>query len=202
MKLIVGLGNPGPKYLLTRHNMGFMVVDALAARFRVNLSDKAHRAICGTGRMAGVDVLLAKPQTFMNLSGESVSALMKAERIGPEDIVIIHDDLDIPFGSLKIARSGGDGGNNGVASVIEHTGTTQFVRLRVGIGRPPAGMEGADYVLSEFGPDEREYAADVINYAADALIMTVRSGAARAMNLFNKKPATRSGEEGGAGGAT
>jgi len=202
LMLIAGLGNPGPKYLLTRHNLGFMVVDALAARFRIDLSAKAHRAYAGRGRMAGVDVMLVKPQTFMNLSGESVAAIMKAEGAGPGELVVIHDDLDLTLGTIKISKSGGDGGHNGVASVVKETGTGRFVRLRVGVDRPPAGMDPADYVLSPFSEDETGYAAGVINYAADALIVIVRNGPDRAMNMFNRKPAPRAGGDEGAAGRT
>lgn len=193
MKLIAGLGNPGPKYLLTRHNLGFMVVDAVAARFRVAMTGKAHHAHTGHGRIAGVEAVLAKPQTFMNLSGQPVVSLMKAEGAGPADLIIVHDDLDLPLGRLKIARSGGDGGHNGVASVIAELGTGEFVRLRVGVGRPTGRMDPAEYVLSPFLPEEEGYVADVINYATDALIVIVRNGDARAMNMFNRKPAPRTG---------
>jgi len=165
-----------------------MVIDAAAARFRVDVSGKAHRALTGRGRMAGVDVQLAKPQTFMNRSGESVGPLMRDAGIGPGDVVVVHDDLDLPLGMLKVSVSGGDGGHNGVASVIETIGTGSFIRLRVGIGRPPERIDPVDYVLSAFPADEAQQVEKVIPAAVEALASIVREGPARAMNRFNKRP--------------
>jgi len=165
-----------------------MVIDAAAAKFRVDVAVKAHRALTGRGRMAGVDVLLAKPQTFMNRSGESVGPLMRDAGLEPGDVVIVHDDLDLPLGMLKVSVSGGDGGHNGVASVIEALGTGSFVRLRVGIGRPPERVDPVDFVLSPFLVDEAQLVEKVVSAAAEALAAIVREGPAKAMNRFNKRP--------------
>jgi len=198
LKVIAGLGNPGPKYELTRHNLGFLVADAASTKFRISMDGKAHRAEVGKGRIAGVEVILAKPQTFMNLSGESVGPLMRQAGCTPDDVIIVHDDLDIEFGRLKVSVSGGDGGNNGVASVIENLGTGSFTRLRVGIGRPPEGMDAVEYVLSPFGLDEEGLLGKVVETAVEALASIVREGPARAMNRFNKRVVTADdGEPGG-----
>jgi peptidyl-tRNA hydrolase, PTH1 family len=190
LKLIAGLGNPGPKYDATRHNLGFMVIDAAAARFRLDMGGKAHRAQVGRGRIAGVEVLLAKPQTFMNLSGDSVGPLMRDDGLGPADVVVVHDDLDLPLGVLKVSVSGGDGGHNGVASVIEALGTGSFVRLRVGIGRPPDGVDPVEFVLSGFSAEEAGNVEKVISAAVEAVASIVREGPSKAMNRFNKRPVT------------
>lgn len=190
MKLIAGLGNPGPKYEHTRHNLGFMVIDAAAGKFRVVVDERAHRAMVGRGRIAGVEVLLAKPQTFMNLSGESVGPLVREVGLSAADAVIVHDDLDLDLGRIKISVSGGDGGHNGVASVIAALGTGSFVRLRVGIGRPPDGVDPVEYVLSPFGLEEAGLVKKVVDTAVQAIASIVREGPPRAMNRFNKRPVT------------
>ncbi len=203
MKVIAGLGNPGPKYERTRHNLGFMVLDAAACRFRLAMDKRAHRAVVGRGRIAGVEVLLAKPQTFMNLSGEAVEPLMRDAGSSAGEVVIVHDDLDIELGRMKISVSGGDGGHNGVASVIAELGTGSFVRLRVGIGRPPEGVDPVEYVLSPFGPHEAGLVEKVVETAVEALASIVREGPSRAMNRFNKRvvvlesPGERAGDEEG-----
>jgi len=194
LKVIAGLGNPGPKYELTRHNLGFMVIDAAASKFRVGMDGKAHHAVVGNGRVAGVEVMLAKPQTFMNLSGGSVGPLMRQAGCATEDVIVVHDDLDIELGRLKVSKSGGDGGHNGVASVIEALGTGSFTRLRVGIGRPPAGIDPVEYVLTPFGQEDEKLLAAVISTAVEALASIVREGPARAMNRFNKRAVKADGD--------
>jgi len=203
LKVIAGLGNPGPKYERSRHNLGFMVIDAAACRFRLAMDKRAHRAVVGRGRIAGVEVMLAKPQTFMNLSGEAVEPLMRDVGSSAGDVVVIHDDLDIELGRMKISVSGGDGGHNGVASVIAELGTGSFVRLRVGIGRPHEGVDPVEYVLSPFGAHEAGLVEKVVETAVEALASIVREGPSRAMNRFNKRavvlesPGERAGDEKG-----
>lgn len=198
MKIIVGLGNPGPKYAGTRHNMGFAVVDALSRKCRVKVAAPAWGALAGQGRAAGDEVFLAKPQTYMNRSGESVAAILRGTGEGPSELVVVHDDLDLPLGRIKIKGNGGDGGHNGVASVIAELGTDEFLRVRVGIGRPPdgpadaaGGAKGAkgdavDYVLSPFDDAEQEAVAGAVERAVEALLVIVRQGPVKAMNLFNR----------------
>lgn len=186
MRIIVGLGNPGAKYDGTRHNIGFAVVDALAAKCRAKVSKRACKALVGTCRAAGEEVRLAKPQTFMNLSGESVAGLLREAKAGLSDLVVIHDDLDLPLGRIRIRKSGGDGGHNGVSSVMAELGTGAFVRVKVGIGRPPEGVDPAEYVLTVFGRDEIEAAREAAGRAVDAVFSIIVEGPDKAMNRFNK----------------
>ena len=186
MKIIVGLGNPGPKYAGTRHNLGFHVVDVLAAKCRVKVTAPAHGALVGHGRAAGEEVIFVKPQTYMNRSGEAVSAIMRSAKEGPSELIVIHDDLDIEPGRVKIKKSGGDGGHNGIGSIMAELGTGDFVRVRVGIGRPPAGGDAVEHVLTFFREDEQEAVAKAMDKAVEAVMVIVRSGPDRAMNLFNR----------------
>jgi len=186
LKIVAGLGNPGEKYAGTRHNLGFSVVDALSEKFRASAWEKVHRALVARCRAAGIELCLVKPQTFMNLSGEPLSAIMKDMKASPADLVVVHDDLDLPLGSIKIRKSGGDGGHNGVRSVTELLGTGGFVRVKVGVGRPPAMRDPADHVLSPFEPGELELVRDTVARAVEAVVAVVREGPDRAMNRFNK----------------
>jgi PTH1 family peptidyl-tRNA hydrolase len=186
LKIIVGLGNPGPKYFGTRHNFGFAVVDALAAKRRIGVTSSAYGAQVGRGRAAGEEVVLVKPRTFMNLSGDSVTAALKGTGEGPAGLIVIHDDLDLPLGRIRIKKSGGDGGHNGVASVIAGLDTDLFVRVRMGIGRPPEGEDPVEYVLKPFGADELEVVNEAVGRAVEAVMVIVRQGPDRAMNLFNR----------------
>jgi PTH1 family peptidyl-tRNA hydrolase len=190
MKLIVGLGNPGSRYRLTRHNVGFMVVDALADRWRIPVGGKRHEAELGTGEIASVRAVLAKPQTFMNASGESVTKIRRLHRLDPADILAIYDDLDLPLGRIRLRAEGGAGGHNGVASLISVLGKG-FPRLRVGIGRPPGGADPVGYVLEPFTPSERAAVEDSIARAADGAESWLTQGLEPTMNVVNRRDAVR-----------
>lgn len=154
--LIVGLGNPGIEYALTRHNLGFWAVDRMARAHRVSMNDSKHYSVLGSGSLRGWKFILAKPRTFMNLSGKAVRSLMLGEGLGPEDLLVMHDDMDIELGRVKFKKSGGDAGHNGVGSIIHSLGTDAFSRLRIGVGRPPREMNGADWLLDAFLEHELE----------------------------------------------
>ena len=186
MKLVVGLGNPGREYERTRHNIGFEVVDELAARigaeFRRSLRFAAHLA---DGRVAADAILIAKPTTYMNASGVAVGALAGRKGIQPVDVLVVVDDVDIELGRLRIRAKGSAGGHNGLKSVIAALGTDEFVRVRVGVGRPDGGGEMVDHVLSRFLPGEKELAGQMVKRAADAVETWWRDGLVKAMNSFN-----------------
>src|SRR5512145_3061374 len=150
MKIIVGLGNPGRKYERTRHNAGFMAIDEIARDLRFDLSQEKYHAFIGKYRIGEAEVLFAKPQTFMNESGRSVGAILRYTYAKHTDLVVVHDELDLPLGTVRVKIGGGHGGHNGLRSIIEHIGTPDFIRVRVGIGRPAPGADAADYVLSPF----------------------------------------------------
>jgi PTH1 family peptidyl-tRNA hydrolase len=174
-----------------------MVADALAARCRASFA-ASGRALMARCRLSGHAVLVLKPQGYMNRSGEALLPVMREQKAGPDELVVVHDDLDLPLGRVKLYRSGGDGGHNGVASVIAALGTGRFVRVRVGIGRPPEGMDPADYVLSPFMPEELEAAREAVETAAQAVGCIVREGMTAALNRFNRRRAE--GRPGGAAG--
>lgn len=186
MKLIVGLGNPGRQYEAHRHNVGFMVVDLLASRMGLSLEKRQMGALTDKGKLGGHDVMLVKPQTFMNLSGTSVGPIANFFKIEPEDIIVVHDDIDIALGGLKIAKGAGHGGHNGVRSLIDSLGGNDFYRVRVGVGRPPANFDSADYVLMPFAKEEMVEAEKAIENGADAIVAIIEKGISRAQNLFNK----------------
>lgn len=183
--LIVGLGNPGRKYAFNRHNVGFMTVDRLAARHGIELKRAQSRAIIGTGRIGNRAVVLAKPQTFMNLSGEAVGALLHYYRIAPEALLVIYDELDIPFGTLRLREKGGAGGHNGMRSIIQHLGN-EFPRLRLGIGRPPGQLDPAAFVLQDFRQTELPVVSEMLDTAIDAVETFVADGIQMAMSRFNR----------------
>lgn len=183
--LIVGLGNPGKEYAKTRHNAGFMVVNAVSEELGISLSRVKSKAIFGDGQYQGKKLYLAKPQTYMNLSGQSVSGLAKFFKVPPENILVIHDDMDIPLGTLRIRKNGGPGGQKGVKSIIEKLGTQEFPRLRFGIGRPPGRMDPKAYVLEKFLPQEKEEFEFTLIRARDAVITFVNGGIDKAMNKYN-----------------
>lgn len=187
MRLLVGLGNPGPKYADTRHNAGFMALDLLARRHAINISQQRFLSLIGSGLMAGEKVLLAQPQTFMNLSGLTVSRIMNYFRLDLDQLIVLHDDLDIELGRIKVAAGGGAGGHKGVASIIESLGESKFARIKIGIGRAPQGQSGEDYVLSLFAPEEMELVREALEKAASAAEVWVSEGAAKAQVLFNRK---------------
>ncbi len=186
MKLIVGLGNPGREYRETRHNVGFMVADALADRWRVadQWREKSSALLARTG-VGDAGVLLVKPLTFMNLSGEAVSAVAGFYKVEPADVLVIVDEAALPLGRLRARRDGSAGGHNGLKSLIQHLGTQAFPRLRVGVGRGDNGRELADHVLGRFEPDERETVSAAVLRAADATEMFISDGIERVMNAFN-----------------
>ena len=156
MFVIVGLGNPGKKYENTRHNVGFMAIDALAEKYGISISEKKHKALCGTGVIEGVKVLLVKPQTYMNLSGESVGDVMNFYKLDPEEeMMVIYDDISLAPGNIRIRKKGSAGGHNGIKSLIAHTGTQGFMRIKIGVGEKPSGWDLADYVLGHFSEDDQ-----------------------------------------------
>jgi peptidyl-tRNA hydrolase, PTH1 family len=187
MKIIIGLGNPGKKYERTRHNAGFLAVDEIARDLRFSLSQEKYHACIGKCRIGGEDAVVAKPQTFMNESGRSVGAVLRYTYAKPADLIVVHDELDLPLGTVRVKTGGGHGGHNGLRSIIEHIGTPEFIRVRVGVGRPEPGLDAADYVLSPFTAEEREAAAEAIAKAAEAVKAVILDGLAKAMNDFNKK---------------
>jgi peptidyl-tRNA hydrolase, PTH1 family len=183
--LIVGLGNPGPGYAGNRHNVGAMVLDELAARSGVKLSPgkgARARALAGEGRLAGRRVVLARPLTYMNESGGPVRGLLDYHHLPVEDLVVIHDELDIPFASVRLKRGGGEGGHNGLRSITRSTGTKDYLRVRVGIGRPPGRQEAADFVLKDFSAVERKELDLLVAEAADAVEALVARGLEAAQN--------------------
>ncbi len=183
--LIVGLGNPGAKYTQTRHNIGFRCVDALAAAYNLTFDKTQAKARVARGNLAGHAVLLAKPQTFMNRSGESVRGLADFYKIPPSHIMVIFDDLDLPLGTLRLRPGGGAGGHKGMKSIIQHLGTQDFPRLRFGISRPPGRMDPAAYVLRPFDGDELILVAETIDRAQKAIVAWLTEGINNAMNAYN-----------------
>lgn len=187
MYLIAGLGNPTKEYDKTRHNAGFSVIDVLADRYRIDVSEKKHKALCGRGIIEGQKVLLLKPQTFMNLSGESIRAAADYYKIAPEEMVVIYDDISLEPGQLRIRLKGSAGGHNGIKNIIANLGTQDFPRIKVGVGAKPPRMDLADYVLSRFGAGEQKLMDEAFGEAAEAAVMMMTDGAERAMNHFNAK---------------
>ena len=185
MKLIVGLGNPGAEYERTRHNVGWQVVDAFARKFRIDVSRHEKNALTGTGRVAGGSVLVAKPLTYMNLSGEAVRLLVNAYGEANDDLVVVYDDIDLPLGKLRIRPNGSAGTHNGMRSIIEELGHENFPRLRIGIGASEQGPL-RDYVLDEFTAEEQPIVEKAITRSVDALVLIVRGDLKRAMNEFNR----------------
>ncbi len=186
MILIVGLGNPGRKYEKTRHNVGFRVADLLAERWKCDHYDNAFEGELAKCSALGKKVLLLKPQTFMNLSGASVAACAKFHKIPAASVWVIHDDLDLPLGSLRLRVGGSSGGHNGMKSIIARLGSPEFVRFRLGIGRPTTPVPVEDYVVQPFEAGEREAADAMILRAADAVEAALKDDLVRAMNLFNR----------------
>ncbi|HAK75215.1 MAG TPA: aminoacyl-tRNA hydrolase [Sporomusaceae bacterium] len=185
MKIIVGLGNPGREYSATRHNAGFLVVDELARRW--NCQNWKNKSNAQVAEFRGAEqVLLVKPQTYMNLSGTSVGELARWYKVDSEDIVVIFDDLDLPVGRLRLRMKGGSGGHRGIESLLTHLSKDTFARVRLGIGRPPEGWEVADYVLSRFTTEEEPLVEQAIAKAADAVESIIKVGLTKTMNLFNK----------------
>src|SRR5690242_231903 len=187
MHLVVGLGNPGSQYRDNRHNVGFMVVDDLLARARGNAPRAKFGAEIAEVTLAGKRVLLCKPMEFMNVSGQAVARVAGFWKIPVADVIVVHDELDVPFGRLKLAAGGGPGGHNGVRSLIANLGDPNFARVRFGVGRPAPGRDAADFVLADFSRAEEKELADLRILAADAVEAIVGQGIAAAMNKFNGK---------------
>ena len=183
--MIVGLGNPGLRYRHYRHNVGFMVIDALAKQLDLKLKKAKSKALIVETRYEGKSLILVKPQTFMNLSGKSVAPLVRFFKVPLENLVIIHDDLDIPLGTIRIRPGGGTGGQQGVKSILNELGDRQVPRLRVGISRPPGRMDPADYVLQDFSSAEKDELEDVLERSSKALLMILNEGLEKAMTCFN-----------------
>lgn len=188
MKLIVGLGNPGEDYRLTPHNLGFMAIDRLASDWGVEVRNRHCRALTGKATVGSEEILLAKPETFMNLSGLSVRELVAKYEVSPEsDLIVIYDELDLPFGSIRIRQRGGTAGHNGMESVTGAVGTQEFVRIRLGIAPDFKPPDGAEYVLTPFKKKQMEVVAQVLDTATEAVKVILSEGAAAAMNRFNRK---------------
>jgi len=197
MFLIVGLGNPGTEYAHTRHNLGFMLVDKLAADAAVNVRRSECQSIVGSGLIENQRVKLAKPQTFMNLSGDAVSCLMAKPELDAATLIVISDDLALPFGSIRLRQRGSAGGHNGLKSIIGALGTNEFIRLRIGIQPEHAISDARNFVLNEFTKAEKESLAEILERAAEAMRSVLRDGIAKAMSLYNEQRAkgTEQGEE-------
>lgn len=191
---IFGLGNPGPRYALTRHNVGFMVVDALAARLGFRFRRFADREVARR-QFSGDDLVLVKPLLFMNVSGIVVRKQLERR---PDGVLVVCDDMALPFGRLRLRPSGSDGGHNGLGSIIAELGRSDFPRLRIGIDAPARSSDGIDYVLERFPAEQEDVLSEVLQRAADACIAVVTQGFERAMSRFNPMPAPLAGEEAGA----
>jgi PTH1 family peptidyl-tRNA hydrolase len=183
--LLIGLGNPGREYRDSRHNVGFMLIDLIAVRLNARGMKLQSKAIVMSGLFEERKIVLAKPQTYMNLSGQSVQGLLHFYKIPVENLIIAHDDLDLPLGTIRIRPGGGPGGQKGMASAIESLGTQEFPRLRIGIGRPPGRMDPKDYVLQHFSKDEQKIVPEILDRAADAALTFVTHGLNKTMNQFN-----------------
>ena len=183
--LLIGLGNPGREYKDTRHNFGFMLIDRIAVRLNARGMKVQSKAIVTDATYEDHKLILAKPQTYMNLSGQSVQGLVHFYKIPLTNVMVLSDDLDIPFGTIRIRAAGGPGGQRGLSSVIESLGTKDFPRLRLGIGRPPGRMDPANFILQNFSRDEMKSISEILDAAADAVLEFVKNGLNAAMNKFN-----------------
>jgi len=187
MKLVVGLGNPGKEYTLTKHNVGFLVVNELGKRVGIDIKKNKFQSFYGEGFVEGDKILLLKPQTYMNRSGEAVSSASDFYKVPLENIIVIHDEMDVPLGRIMIKPGGGSAGNNGIKSIISSLGSKDFVRVRIGIGKPQIKSEGANHVLSSFSKSESSMIGDSIVTAADAVLEIIHNGLEKAMNKYNVK---------------
>ena len=187
MYLIAGLGNPTREYEKTRHNVGFEAIDILADKAGTTVTEKKHKALYGKGYIGGQKVILAKPQTYMNLSGESIREIADFYKIEPENIIILCDDINLAEGQLRIRLKGSAGGHNGLKNIISHLGTQEFPRIRIGVGDKPRGMDLADYVLGRFPKEQQAVMEEAYRDAAEAACMRIEDGADAAMNHYNRK---------------
>jgi PTH1 family peptidyl-tRNA hydrolase len=190
MRLLVGLGNPGAKYERTRHNVGFRVAEDAARKLNVSLGETRWNAVLGQGRAGGGPVAVLLPQTYMNASGESVGHAARFWKVGPNETVVVHDDMDLEFGRIQVKVGGGDGGHNGLKSLRQHLGTPDYVRVRFGVGRPPPMWDGADWVLAKFSNEEEAQLEELVPQAADAAMAALLEGPVLAMNRFNRRSET------------
>lgn len=188
MFVIVGLGNPEKKYEGTRHNIGFAVIDALADKYNISIKDKRHKALCGTGVIEGVKVMLVKPLTYMNLSGDSVADVMNFYKLDPEeDMLVVYDDISLAPGNIRVRKKGSAGGHNGIKSIIARCGTQNFMRVRVGVGEKPEGWDLADHVLGHFSDEDSRLVREAVDDAIGAIVMMSRGDVDQAMNNYNAK---------------
>jgi PTH1 family peptidyl-tRNA hydrolase len=194
MKLFVGLGNPTAQYERTRHNIGFRAIERFAAQYRIPLDGKKWNAIYGTGDVRGEKVVLLMPQTYMNLSGEAAGPAMRFFKVALEDVVAVHDELDLPFGRLQLKKGGGSAGHNGLKSLTQHLGGPDYLRLRVGISRPPPKWDVANYVLANFSGAEESEMDDVLDRTVAGMELLIEKGVLAAMNAVNRKDTKDSGK--------
>lgn len=187
MYLIAGLGNPSRTYEGTRHNIGFTMIDAIGNKFGIDVTTKKHKALVGRGIINGMRVILAKPQTYMNLSGESIREIADFYKIEPENIIIIYDDISLDVGQLRIRKKGSAGGHNGIKNIIAHLGTQEFPRIKVGIGNKPEGWDLADYVLSKYSKAEQEALEEASEGVIGAVKLMLMDDIEAAMNKYNAK---------------
>lgn len=188
MYIIAGLGNPTSQYEHTRHNIGFDVVTYLADQYHISMNTKKFHALCGTGVIEGQKVLLLKPQTYMNLSGNSVGEAVSFYKLDPAaEVIVIYDDIALEPGNIRVRKKGSAGGHNGIKDIIAHLGTQEFQRIRVGVGEKPAQYDLADYVLGRFSAEDRKKIEEAVSCAADAVRLMVQGETNEAMNLYNKK---------------
>jgi PTH1 family peptidyl-tRNA hydrolase len=192
MFLVVGLGNPGRRYTDTRHNVGFQVIETLEHRWSIQAQSKQLGALVGSGRVGDVRAVFARPQSFMNRSGHPVASLAGYYKLAPESVLVIHDDLGLDFGDVRVKMGGGHGGHNGLRDISKHIGA-EYGRVRVGVGRPPDGWDTADYVLGRWNPNERETLEQIVETAADAVEKVLSEGLTTAMNSFNVRVRKRPG---------
>ena len=187
MKLIVGLGNPGIEYVGTRHNVGFETIDRMAEACSIELNQHKHKGVTGQGIIAGEKVILAKPMTYMNNSGECVGAIARFYKLAPEDIIVIYDDINLDVGQLRIREKGSAGGHNGMKNIIAHLGTQVFPRIRIGVGEKPKGWDLADYVLGRFAKEDEPVMRDALERTVESCKVIMNEGVLEAMNRFNNK---------------
>ncbi len=187
MKLVVGLGNPGEDHARTRHNVGFLVADALARACNASFSTRKFGAEIAEAALGGERIWIVKPQTYMNASGEAVGSAMRFHKLEPADLVVVHDDLELEPFRVQVKVGGGHGGHNGLKSLNAHVGSPEYVRIRVGVGRPPPRMDPADYVLGRFSRGEEAVLAACVDWAAGAARTAAEAGAVMAMNAFNRR---------------
>ena len=189
MRIIIGLGNPTREYQATRHNIGFDALTRIADDYGIALDEKKHRSIIGRGMIGGEKVILVQPQTYMNLSGESVHEVLDFYKLTKEDILVIYDDISLDVGQLRLRKKGSAGGHNGIKNIISHLGSDEFQRVRIGVGEKPSGWDLADYVLGRFKAEEEEAIREALKKTSKACEVIITEGFEAAMNLYNKREA-------------